>query len=86
VYLKFYFHGTESHTITVRTTKTLAIYLEELKVLLLEPGEDAVVPHHLHLEEHGALAQQRLRWLAEAGEGLRYPDPQENYPFNFQVV
>ena len=63
----------------------MATYLEQVEVLLLEGGEDAVVPHHLHLEEHGALAQHRLRGLREAGEGLGYPGKTIiRLPFTFQ--
>ncbi len=49
-------------------------HLEEVEVLLLEVGEYAVVPHHLHLQEHRALPQQRLRWLAKASIDLRYSE------------
>ena len=65
----------------------MATYLEQVEVLLLEGGEDAVVPHHLHLEEHGALAQHRLRGLREAGEGLGYPGKTIiGYPLPFSKV
>jgi hypothetical protein len=49
-------------------------HLKEVEVLLLEVGEYAVVPHHLHLQEHGALPQQRLRRLAKAPIGLGYSE------------